>query len=140
MIVLDTNVVSALMRSSLDPAAAPWLDRQPSRSVWTTAITIYELRYGLALLPAGRRRTTLGDALEQVLNADLDRRILPFDSVAADAAANIAAHRRQKGKSLDVKDIQIAGIVAARRATLATRNVRHFTDFGIRLVNPWDER
>jgi predicted nucleic acid-binding protein len=137
MIVLDTNVLSALMQRQPDPTAVTWLDDQPSESIWTTTVTVFEIRFGLELLPAGRRRRQLEDAFEQAIAEDFQGRILSFDQDAAQQAATRAAERRAVGKSVDFRDVEIAGIVAAKRATLATRNVRHFRDLGIRLVDPW---
>jgi predicted nucleic acid-binding protein len=139
VIVLDTNVLSGLMGPH-DSRVVAWLDEQPPESIWTTAVTIFEIRFGLALLAPGRRKRQLGDAFAKVLDEDLQGRILPFDNEAADEAANRAAERRAVGKPLDFRDIEIAGIVSARRATLATRNVRHFQDLGIELVDPWAHR
>jgi predicted nucleic acid-binding protein len=137
MIVLDTNVLSSLMRREPDRAIVEWLDRQPSESVWTTAVTVFEIRFGLGLLAAGRRRRQLEDAFTRTLEEDLQARVLPFDREAAREAAQRAAQRRAAGRTVDFRDIEIAGIVAARRATLATRNVRHFQDLGITLIDPW---
>ena len=123
-----------------DSRVVAWLDEQPPESIWTTAVTIFEIRFGLALLPSGRRKRQLGDAFAKVLDEDLEGRILPFDHEAAAEAANRAAERRAIGKPLDFRDIEIAGIVASRRAILATRNVRHFRDLGIELVDPWARR
>ncbi len=139
MIVLDTNVLSGLMGPE-DSRVVAWLDEQPPESIWTTAVTIFEIRFGLALLPPGRRKRQLGDAFAKVLDEDLQGRILPFDHEAAAEAANRAAERRAIGKTLDFRDIEIAGIVASRRAKLATRNVRHFMDLRIELVDPWARR
>lgn len=138
--VLDTSVLSALMRREADPAVVAWLDLQPSESVWTTSVTVFEIRFGLELLARGRRRQQLEDAFSRVLDEDFQGRILPFDQDAADAAAGRAAQRRAVGKSVDFRDLEIAGIVAARRATLATHNARHFEDLGIELVDPWARR
>jgi predicted nucleic acid-binding protein len=137
MIILDTNVVSALMRQVPDPVVVGWLDRQPLQSVWTTAVTVFEVHFGLALLAFGRRRRQLEDAFARALDEDFDGRILTFELSAARAAAAIAARRRQGGRPIEIRDAQIAGITAARRATLATRNTRHFADLGIALVDPW---
>jgi predicted nucleic acid-binding protein len=137
MIILDTNVVSALMRQVPDPVVVGWLDRQPLQSVWTTAVTVFEVHFGLALLALGRRRRQLEDAFARALDEDFDGRILTFELSAARAAAAIAARRRQGGRPIEIRDAQIAGITAARRATLATRNTRHFADLGIALVDPW---
>lgn len=137
MIILDTNVLSALMRPAPDEPVVAWLDRQPAESVWITSITLFEARFGLSLLPPGRRRKALEAAFTQLLEEDLEHRILDFDGAAAESAASIAAERRRKGQTVDLRDTQIAGIALARRATLATRNVRHFTPLAVRVVNPW---
>ena len=137
MIVLDTNVVSALMRRVLEEAVRDWLDRQPAQAVWTTSITVLEVRTGLESLEAGERRTALERAFEMLLRDDLGERVLPFDVPAANLAGAIAADRRRTGRTVEVRDIQIAGIVMARHATLATRNQRHFEGYGLALVNPW---
>jgi toxin FitB len=137
VIILDTNVVSALMRPNDNPAVLAWLDKQPSVSVWTTAITILEIRFGLMLLPDGRRRSTLEQAFADYVREDLQERVLAFDAAAADAAAALAAAYRKRGRQIDFRDIQIAGIALARKATLATRNLRHFDDPSITMINPW---
>lgn len=136
MIILDTNVLSALMRAAPEKVVVDWLDRQPAESIWITSITLFEARLGLALLPRGRRRTSLESAFDLLLKEDLDNRVLDFDRAAAEAAASLAAARQRKGRSVDVRDTQIAGIVIARRATLATRNVRHFADLDVQVVDP----
>lgn len=140
MIVLDTNVLSALMLRETDQNVVAWLDQQPSESVWTTAVTVFEIRFGLELLAPGRRRRQLEDAFTRAVEEDFEGRILPFDEEAARGAATQAAERRAAGKPVDFRDIEIAGIVSARRATLATRNVHHFQDLGIGLVDPWARR
>ncbi|MBA3589828.1 type II toxin-antitoxin system VapC family toxin [Methylibium sp.] len=137
MIILDTNVLSALMRREPEPAVVTWLDAQPAQSIWLTSITVFESRLGLALLPPGKRRRVLEDAFERLLDEDLQHRILPFDAEAAAQAALIGAARQQAGRAVDVRDTQIAGIAIARRATLATRNVRHFEDLPTPVINPW---
>ena len=137
MIILDTNVISALMRQGTDPIAVDWLDSQPPESIWITAVTVFEVHFGLELLTHGRRRRQLEDAFARALDDDFERRILPFEQSAARAAASIAAHQRQEGRPIEIRDAQIAGIVSARRATLATRNTRHFADLGIAIVDPW---
>jgi predicted nucleic acid-binding protein len=137
MIVLDTNVVFALMRQDTDPVAVEWLDRQPRESVWTTAITVFEIRFGLELLAPGRRQRRLQEAFARALDQDFEGRVLPFEQSAAHHAGLIAARGRQTGRAVEIRDAQIAGIVAARHASLATRNLRHFADLGIALLNPW---
>jgi predicted nucleic acid-binding protein len=137
MIILDTNVVSALMRKNADAAVTEWLDRQPPESIWTTAVTVFEVHFGLELLTHDRRRRQLEDAFARALNDDLEGRVLPFEQIAAREAALIDARLRRNGRPIQIRDAQIAGITAARRATLATRNTRHFADLGIALIDPW---
>lgn len=137
MIILDTNVLSALMRTVPEAPVVAWLDRQPAESVWITSITLFEARLGLALLPAGRRRQTLEAAFARLLKEDLENRVLDFDSAAATEAASLAAERQKAGRPVDMRDTQIAGIALARHATLATRNVRHFKDLKIPIADPW---
>lgn len=137
MILLDTNVLSALMRQEADAVVVAWLDAQPPESIWTTAITVFEIRFGLAILAKGRKRGALEEAFANALAEDFDGRVLTFDRAAADAAAAIAARQRAAGRPVEIRDVQIAGIAAARKATLATRNARHFEGTGIALVDPW---
>lgn len=138
MIILDTNVLSALMREVPETSVVSWLDRQPAESVWITSITLFEACLGLALLPKGRRQRTLEAAFTRLLTEDFENRVLDFDSVAATESAALAAKRQKAGRPVDMRDTQIAGIVLARRATLATRNVRHFGDLQVPVVDPWE--
>lgn len=138
MIILDTNVLSALMHERPEPAVIAWLDRQAPESVWITSITVFEARFGLALLPEGRRREKLETAFARLLEEDLENRVLNFDSAAAGEAARLAAARQRDGRPVDMRDTQIAGIALVRRATLATRNLRHFNDLAIAVINPWE--
>jgi hypothetical protein len=140
VIVIDTNVLSALMRQILELPVVEWLDRQAAESIWITSITLFEARFGLALLPKGRRRRTLEAAFDKLMVEDLEGRVLDFDQPAAEAAAMLAAERQRDGQSIDMRDTQIAGIVLARRAKLATRNVRHFSDLNVEVINPWDSK
>ena len=137
MIVLDTNVLSALMRTNPEAVVVEWLDRQPADSVWLTSITVFEARFGLALLPKGRRRSGLERALDCVLTEDLANRVLAFDSMAAVTATQLAADRQRAGRVVDLRDTLIAGIALARRATIATRNTRHFEGLDVSVVDPW---
>ena len=125
------------MRSVPDAAVVSWLDRQPAKSIWITSITLFEARFGLALLPSGRRRQRLESEFDRLLREDLENRVLDFDSAAAAEAAALAAARQKGGRPVDMRDTQIAGIALARHATLATRNVRHFADLEISIVDPW---
>jgi predicted nucleic acid-binding protein len=138
MIVLDTNVISALMRATPDPTVVSWLDAQPAESVWTTSVCVFEIEYGLRILPDGKRRQALERTFAQALQEDLGGRVLGFDVAAARQAATIAAKLRAAGRAVHSRDVQIAGTVAARRGTLATRNTKHFAETGITLINPWD--
>lgn len=137
MILLDTNVLSALMRAVPEAPVVAWLDRQPPESVWTTSVTLFESRMGLALLPPGRRRDALQASFMRVLDLDLEHRVLAFDADAARHAADLAAARRQAGRPAEMRDTMIAGIALARRATIATRNLRHFDDLSVPVVDPW---
>ena len=137
MIVLDTNVLSALMRTNPAAVVVEWLDRQPADSVWLTSITVFEARFGLALLPRGRRRSGLERAFDRVLTEDLSNRVLTLDEMAATTAGQLAADRRRVGRIIDLRDTLIAGIAQSRRATIATRNPRHFEGLDVPVVDPW---
>ena len=137
MTILDTNVLSALMRTSPDAAVVSWLDRQPADSIWITSVTLFEARFGLAFLPHGKKRLGLERAFEKVVAEDLANRVLDFDSVAASAAARLAADRQHDGRVVDLRDTLIAGIAQARRATIATRNTKHFEGLDVPVVDPW---
>jgi len=138
VILLDTNVISALIRPEPDQAVLTWLDLQPPEPTWTTSISVYELRFGVELLANGRRRQLLEEALTKTLEEDFDGRVIPFDVAAAHAAGRIGAARRRLGRTIEVRDLQIAGIAIARNAKLATRNTRHFEGLGIDLIDPWN--
>jgi predicted nucleic acid-binding protein len=137
MIVLDTNVISALMAPVDNAQVVDWLDGQPETSIWTTSISIMEIRFGIERLAPGRRRDALSRAFEIVLRSEIDRRILGFAEAEAIEAAALMARRRAAGRPAGANDDMIAGIVRVNRATLATRNTRHFEDAGIAIVDPW---
>jgi len=137
VILLDTNVLSALMQSEADPIIVAWLDSQPPESVWTTSVTVFEVRFGLEILASGRRRRLLEEAFGKMLEEDFEGRVVPFDEGAAQSAGRIAAERRRLGRSVEIRDVQIAGIAVARKAAIATRNVRHFQGLGPALIDPW---
>lgn len=137
MIVLDTNVISELMRPEPDAAVMAWIGEQPMAGVFTTTLTQAEIFYGLALLPEGRKREALLAAARPMFEADLAGRVLPFDTDAVAAYPDIAAGRRKSGQPISQIDAQIAAIVQSRGARLATRNVADFADCGITVVNPW---
>ncbi|HEU5453761.1 MAG TPA: type II toxin-antitoxin system VapC family toxin [Terriglobales bacterium] len=137
MIILDTNVLSGLMLEQPPPQLIGWTDRQPRTSIWTTAVNVFEVRYGLAIMPEGRRRELLQRQFDDLLEA-IDHRIALFDEVAAEHTAALMALRRQAGRSGELRDAMIAGIVLAHHATLATRNVAPFADLDASVINPWD--
>ena len=129
-----------MMRPKPEIVVETWLAGQPAASVFITAVTEAELRYGLALLPAGKRRSSLAAIMYGMLAEDFRDRILPFDSAAAVAFAEIAAGRRLAGRPISQADAQIAAIARSRGATVATRNVTDFDGCGLEIINPWDER
>ena len=137
MILLDTNVISALMQSEVERVVVAWLDSEPQESIWTTSITVFEVRFGLEILASGRRRRSLEEAFRKMLEEDFEGRIVSFDDAAAHAAGRIAAERRRSGRPIEIRDVQIAGIAVARKAAIATRNVRHFEGLGPELIDPW---
>lgn len=137
MIVLDTNVVSELMRGTPNARVLDWMAQQPMAGLFTTTLTQAEVLYGLALLPEGRRREGLFEAARDMFEVDLAGRILPFDSDAALIYPQIAVGRRRIGQPISQIDGQIAAIAASRGARLASRNLRDFVNCGIMVVDPW---
>jgi hypothetical protein len=137
MIILDTNVLSALMHVEPDAGVAAWLDRQPHLSVWTTSVTVFEIRTGLELMPKGRRRLQKAEAFELLLDRVIDGRVAVFDSEAAELAAECFAKAQRRGRPAELRDTMIAGIVMASHATLATRNGKRFEEIARSVVNPW---
>ena len=138
MFVLDTNVVSELMRPAPDPVIASWVAERATSSLFLTAVTEAELRFGLAVMPTGKRRDGLAAALEHMLETGFANRVLPFDSGAARAYAEIAAARRRLGRPIPEADCQIAAIARSRGMAVATRNIRDFKDMGIEISDPWE--
>ena len=136
MILLDTNVVSALMEAR-ETQVLKWLDGQPKASIWITSITVMEIRYGLQIMNLGRRREALAKAFQGVLELDIEQRIVPFDAAAGQQAGELMAERKMRGRVMDIRDTIIAGIALATRATLATRNTAHFADLTVPVINPW---
>ena len=137
MILLDTNVLSAMMQVVPEEVVARWLDRQPFDSIWTSTITVMEIRAGLIAMPAGRRRDGLTESLLTLLEEKIRGRITSFDTSAAGCAAELMAVRKLRGRPIDWRDTMVAGIALATRATLATRNTSHFEDLSVPVVNPW---
>ena len=136
MIVLDTNVISALMRRDEEAAVVRWLDQQDPASIHITAVTVHELRFGVERLRHGRRKTQLNGEVEAVL-ALLAARILPLDAMAARSSGQLQAARKNAGQSEDLSDCLIAGIAISHNASIATRNTRHFSDIPVEVINPW---
>jgi predicted nucleic acid-binding protein len=139
MIILDTNVLSEVLRPEPDSRVLTWLDKQPANSVFTTAITEGEILYGIRLLPDGQRRRKLWDAASAIFDDDLAGRVLSFDTDAAGHYAQVGASRRAVGRPISQFDATIAAITRSHGATLATRNAKDFEGCGVEVVNPWDE-
>jgi predicted nucleic acid-binding protein len=137
MTILDTNVVSEFMLRSPDPKVLGWLDRQPRSSLWTTSVTVFEIQSGLQIMSDVRRRDVLSQRFGEVL-ARMNEQIVPFDAEAAQQAATLTAFRKMRGRPRDLRDTMIAGIVLARRSSLATRNIAHFDDISAPLIDPWN--
>ena len=137
MYVLDTNVASELMRPAPAPAVAAWIAQRDAEDMFLTAVSEAELLYGVAIVPAGRRRDELEAAMTRWLDVGFGERILPFDSAAARRYAEIASGRRRAGRPIEEADCQIAAISRSRGAVLVTRNVRDFALTGVEVVDPW---
>ena len=138
MVVLDTNVVSELMRDDPHADVLGWLDDRPTRELFVTAVTEAEVRAGIALLPAGRRRRAIAAAADRAFGGLFAGRVLPFDSPAARAYAEIAAARRAAGRPVSQADGQIAAIARSRGMAVATRNIGDFDDIGIEIIDLWE--
>lgn len=137
MILLDTNIVSELMKAVPEPGVMTWIDGMPGAAMFMSAVTQAEVLYGVALLPEGKRREGLAQAAHVAFEIYFRSRILPFDREAAEEFAAIAADRRQAGRPISQADAQIAAIARSRGAELATRNVTEFEGCGIKIINPW---
>lgn len=137
MILLDTNVLSALMQTPADETVAAWLDGLDRSAIWLTAVTIYEVSLGIRILADGQKKQRLGDAFGIVVSETFAGRIIELDTSAALQSAAIHAHRRKLGRPIDIRDAMIAGIAKSREAELATRNVRDFEETGVTLIDPW---
>jgi predicted nucleic acid-binding protein len=137
LIVLDTNVVSELMRKQPAPAALDWVNAQPSDQLWLCGVVVAELLYGVGRLPEGARKRQLASAVEAMIFEDFSGRTLPFDLEAAVVCAQLVTRRESAGEPIAMADAQIGAICALHGATLATRNVRDFAKLGLKLINPW---
>lgn len=137
MLILDTNVISEMLRPAPDAGVEAWLEAQDGSDLYLTAITAAELRRGVSVLPKGRRRTLIDHAVEGVLTQDFAERILPFDAAASVMYALIAEERRAAGRPISQSDAQIAAIARSLAVPVATRNLSDFQGCGIHLVDPW---
>ena len=137
MIILDTNVLSELIRSEPDKNVITWLDALPPSEIATTSITTAELWYGVAKLPSGRRKEVLTQRVRKLFNEYLPGRIEPFDNDCAERYAMVVTMREAAGRPISIPDAQIAAICRTAHATLATRNTKDFVGVGIELINPW---
>jgi len=135
-VILDTNVISELMRATPDALVQGWARRVPPAVVFTTSVTLAEVQFGIARLPAGRRRTLLGEAADDVFGSFADR-VLPFDAAAANQYARVVVERERVGAPIAGFDAQIAAICRSHHATLATRNIDDFSQLGLNLIDPW---
>ena len=135
--VLDTNVVSELMRPAPNARVTAWMARHAAVQMSLVAVTEAELRYGVAVLPTGNRRDRLAEALEAMLADDFENDVLPFDSAAARIYAAFAARRRTAGRPIAHADCQIAAVAYSANAALATRNVKDFAGLGLEVVDPF---
>jgi toxin FitB len=138
LILLDTNVLSELMRPRPQDRVVRWLDARPDTDFWITAVTASEIRVGIALLPDGARKSLLFDRAEQMLEDEFGTRCLPYDCEAAGVYPAIVAERRRMGRPITVEDAQVAAIALTAGLTLATRNTADFEGIrGLSLVDPW---
>lgn len=137
-VLLDTNVVSELMRPVCSPAVLSWLSKQTAAHLYTSSVTVAEILYGIEVLPHGQRRRELLEGAERMLTKVFAGRILVFDEPAARSFSQLAAGRRRQGRPISEMDAQIAAIARVHNATLATRNTADFEGCGVRLVNPWE--
>ena len=138
MIVLDTNLLSELMKPAPAESVMRWVAAQPATSLYTTSITQAEILHGVMLLPSGRRRNAIEIAAEAMFKEDFGGRILPFASDAARPYARIAAERRRAGRPISQFDAQIAAIAHSTGAAIATRNVTDFEGCGVTVIDPWE--
>lgn len=138
MLIFDTNVISETMRLLPDPGVIAWIDAYPPAEIWTTAVTVFEILAGIERMDDGKRKRNLRKMFDESLSEDFKGRICDFDYSAANSSAVMAAQLYRGGHGVEIRDLQIAGIVHARKATLVTRNVKDFEHTGIRLLNPWE--
>jgi predicted nucleic acid-binding protein len=137
MIIVDTNVLSEMMRPAPSARVVHWMAARPASGLFTTTITLGEVLFGLELVPAGKRRIALEKAIGTMFEHEFAGRIVAFDGDAARAFADISARCRRLGRPIGELDAQIAGIARSQGAAIATRNVRDFADCGVELIDPW---
>lgn len=137
MIVVDTNIVSELMRPSPFERVREWVREQPARELYTSAVTVAEVLYGIERLPRGRRQEDLKSSATELFGSFADQ-VLAFDAAAAEQYALVVSHRERLGMPIEGFDARIAAICRVRGAALATRNVSDFRETGIAVVNPWN--
>jgi toxin FitB len=137
MIVLDTNVLSEVLRPLPDEHVLRWLEKQDRDLVFTTAVTQAEILYGVEMLPAGRRRNRLHSAVERLFADEFHGRILPFDAISAIAYPKIVSARERMGRPISQFDAVIASICQSRNASIATRNIGDFEQCGLEVIDPW---
>ena len=140
MIILDTNVVSEPLKPRFDPAVEAWLDQQPAETLYLTATSLAELRTGVALMPAGKRKAGLDQALSELLTNIFAGRILAFDENAAETYAALVSRAHRAGLALSVGEAQIAAIATTRNFIVATRDTKPFVAAGVKVINPWEAR
>lgn len=138
MIILDTNVVSEMMRAMPAPAVVAWLNEQDAAALFLTAVTIGEIRFGLRALPEGKRRRSLEEGFERILAEAFAGRVLAFDEAAAHHYGEVMGRRKEIGRPMDILDGQIASIARSKGYSVATRNVQDFLECGIEIVNPFE--
>lgn len=137
MILVDTNVISETLRQQPDPAVVRWMDAQSIETLYLSAVTVAELRYGIAVLPEGRRRQVLHSGLEQSVLPLFEGRILPFDGATAESYAELMAAARRRGRGVSAADGYIAATAHAAGLMVATRDTSPFEAVGLAVVNPW---
>jgi predicted nucleic acid-binding protein len=138
MIILDTNVVSEMIRPAPSERVLQWISSQPALLLYTTSITQAEMMYGMEMLTKGKKKKALEAALSGMFEEDFRNRVLGFDAGCAKYFAEIAATRKALGRPISQFDAQIAAIARSRKAALATRNTTDFSNCGLKLNNPWD--
>jgi predicted nucleic acid-binding protein len=139
MIVLDTNVISELMRPQTNASVLGWVDAQGQDELFVTAVTVGEVLYGIARLPEGKRKSDLRSAADETFDVDFIERVRAFDKAAAEHYSHVVSQRERSGRPISMADGLIASICLSYSASLATRNIADFEGVGLELINPWDD-